>query len=123
MNIIGLFHRFFDYFLFGKVHIFLQSIPIDVVNIEDDKGEQITSGSVQDSTPSSSVERVRSKLITKINQVLTFICCTSFLIIIFYAIFRQDEPVPETIQTAFWTTLGWFGGALGTFFQFDSSQH
>ncbi|WP_293164701.1 hypothetical protein [Okeania sp. SIO2C9] len=37
--------------------------------------------------------------------------------IIVYPVVYPGKSVPDIIQNAFFTRLGWFGGALGTFFQ------
>ncbi len=59
----------------------------------------------------------RAQVILIINWFLIVICAGCFAVIIIYALFFADKPVPDLIQNAFFTILGWFGGALGAFFE------
>jgi hypothetical protein len=67
-------------------------------------------------------QQVRNKLIITINWVLVIVCIISFSFLIAYLLLYPDKPVPDIIQNAFFTTLGWFGGALSSFFQIDKNR-
>ncbi|NET09169.1 MAG: hypothetical protein F6K16_31595 [Symploca sp. SIO2B6] len=86
---------------------------IDIIEVISDTPHNIA--------PTNPKEKVRNQLILIINWVLVIVCSTSFAVIIFYAVFYPSKTVPGVVQNAFFTTLGWFGGALGTFFQSENS--
>ncbi len=94
---------------------------IDINSVERDSVERDIL-SPKNSNKNSSKEQARIKLINKINWLLMVICGIAFLVIIIYSIVYPDKSIPDIIQNAFFTTLGWFGGALGTFFQIDQNE-
>ncbi len=105
--------RFFRYIFTGKLNY---SSSTNTIPVEE---------GIPDNEPDSrklSHEQVKNKLIFTINKVLVVVCCLSFIVIIIYPFTHSGEQVPDTIQNAFFTTLGWFGGALGTFFQIEQSK-
>ncbi|MCG8368811.1 MAG: hypothetical protein MJA27_36440 [Pseudanabaenales cyanobacterium] len=106
--------RFFKYILVGQINPSDSSliVPVEEVVVDPD---------AESNQQHTSREQVRNKLILMINRVLVVVCCVSFFVIIVYSFIYPDKSVPDIIQNSFFTTLGWFGGALGTFFQVEKS--
>jgi hypothetical protein len=111
------FKRFFLYIFFGRVNTSDLELVIPMEELDIERTKQPSSGSKD-----LSKDQVRNQLIITINRVLVVVCSASFVTIIIYSLFYPDRMVPDVIQNAFFTTLGWFGGALGTFFQTDQKR-
>lgn len=111
-NTIVFFSRFFNYTLFGANRPFFSAEPLPIEELIVSPPRHID-GSLE----TGNRDQVTYKLILGINKLLISICGLCFLVILFYAFVFPDKSVPDTIQNAFYATLGWFGGALGTFFQ------
>ncbi|MGB5770840.1 MAG: hypothetical protein WBM32_13385 [Crocosphaera sp.] len=62
------------------------------------------------------------RIITQINRLLMIVCISSFIFIFIYSFIYPDKPIPDLMQNAFFTTLGWFGGILGAFFQVEQNK-
>jgi hypothetical protein len=100
--------RFLKYTFLGKIDSSKRIIEINEVNPLPER---------QPEQKPTSKEQIRNQLIVRINWVLMGVCIVSFVVIIIYALLLPGQAVPDIIQNAFFTTLGWFGGALGTFFE------
>ncbi|OUL17877.1 hypothetical protein [Nostoc sp. 106C] len=112
--------NFYKYAFLGQIKKYdsgftpdMEEVPIEEANIETQGYPDIRV---------SSQEQIRSKLIVTINRLLVVVCSVSFFVIIVYPFIYPNKSVPDIIQNAFFTTLGWFGGALGTFFQIERNQ-
>lgn len=112
-NINQFISRFFKYTFLGKIENSKRIVDINL-------GE--TEQSPLPKSQLSSQEQVRLRLIARINWFLLIVCGVSFTVIVVYALAYPSKPIPDLIQTAFFTTLGWFGGAVGTFFQIDPNR-
>jgi hypothetical protein len=114
-------NRFFRYILTGQRRY---SRPRDIIPIEEfnliEASSKTSVKDSQDHVPSR--EQIRGQLILSINKLLLLICAISFVAVIVYPFIYPDKAVPDIIQNAFFTTLGWFGGALGTFFQTEKNE-
>ncbi|MBA2750475.1 MAG: hypothetical protein H0U45_17540 [Tatlockia sp.] len=112
-NINQFISRFFKYTFLGKIENSERIVDINSGEIELKPSPKFQS---------FSQDQVRLQLITRINWFLLIVCGVSFTVIVLYALAYPSKPVPDIIQNAFFTTLGWFGGALGTFFQIDQNR-
>ena len=118
----GFVSRFFNFIYKGQVERNLRTIEAYQSEIErHQEGETIedSSQSAQQKTKPVLKEKVVSQIILNINKILTFVCIGSFIVMIVYAFVYPDKPIPDIIQNAFFTTLGWFGSAFASFFQID----
>ena len=86
------------------------TVDINEVNIEPPNNQE----------PSEKETKLR--IITQINRLLMIVCIASFIFIFIYSFIYPDKPIPDLMQNAFFTTLGWFGGILGAFFQVDQNK-
>ena len=112
--------RFFDYIYKGEINVPQRTVEIFEVEVEDTQIEQSHPKNKQPLPQSnSSKEQVVSQVILNVNKILTFVCIGSFIVMIIYAFVYPDKPIPDIIQNAFFTTLGWFGSAFANFFQID----
>jgi hypothetical protein len=64
---------------------------------------------------------IKLRLIVQINWLLMGVCAISFISMIIYSLVYPNRAIPDLIQNSFFTTLGWFGGVLATFFKVDQS--
>lgn len=69
----------------------------------------------------ASDKQVKLRLIIQINWLLMGVCTLSFLSMLAFAFIYPDKEIPDLVQNAFFTTLGWFGGILATFFKVEQS--
>lgn len=120
-KIIQFIKRYFRFAFFGKIRKAKRSnpelvYPLEEVNIENQSEKQPP-------FKEASKEQVRNRLIVRINWLLMFVCILSFAFIIIHPFVQHDKPVPDIIQNAFFTTLGWFGGVLGAFFQVEQNDN
>jgi hypothetical protein len=60
-------------------------------------------------------------ILVVINHLLLILCIVSFGFIVGYPLVFPGREVPPIISNMFFTTLRYFGGALGIFFQIDSA--
>ena len=114
--------RFFNYIYKGEIELPVRIIEAFEAEIEPIReGEQIEANQqlTQPIQPSIKREKVVSQVILSVNQLLTFVCIGSFIVMIVYSFVYPDKPIPDIIQNAFFTTLGWFGSAFANFFQID----
>jgi hypothetical protein len=105
--------RFYKYMFLG-----IQEVPERITDINSIEIQREST----EATTTISNEQARIQLINKINWLLMVVCGISFLVIIIYVIFYPGKSIPDIIQNTFSITLGWFGGALGTFFQIDQNR-
>jgi hypothetical protein len=111
-NIFVFLSRFLNYTFFGSNRPFFSAEPLAF--------EEVIIPSSRDIDGPLGIgnrDLVKIKLIMGINRLLIAICGLCFLVILIYPFVFPDKSVPDTIQNAFYATLGWFGGALGAFFQ------
>ena len=114
--------RFFNYIYKGEIELPVRTVEIFEAEIEPIReGKQIKTNQqlTQPIQPSLKREKVVSQVILSVNKLLTFVCVGSFIVMIIYAFIYPDKPIPDIIQNAFFTTLGWFGSAFANFFQID----
>lgn len=119
--------RFYKYMFLGQIEnresdssLSVEEIPVEELYPEPVENETKPQSQKQKKRRYLSTEQIRNKLIIRINAVLVIVCCASFIVILIYTLFYPEKSVPDIIQNAFFTTLGWFGGALGTFFQVEN---
>jgi hypothetical protein len=113
-GLVRFFRNFFQYtFIDSKTVSNLRTVPIEEANIEESRSPE---------SQMLSKDQVQAQLILTINRVLVGVFCVSFVVIIIYPFVYPDKSVPDIIQNVFCTTLGWFGNALGTFFQVAKSK-
>jgi hypothetical protein len=109
------FSRFLNYSLFGNDRPFFCAPPSPIEEIRVSLGRETNS-------PLSNRDQAACKLILVIDKLLIAISSPSFLVTIIYPFVFPGESVPDAIQNAFYATFGWFGGALGTFFQVNQKE-
>lgn len=93
-----------------------RSVEVDSVEIGEVKSKR-TDHRVQ-----TSDRQVKLRLIVYINWLLMGICTLSFFSMLIFIFTYPDKAIPDLIQNAFFTTLGWFGGVLATFFKVDQGD-
>ena len=117
-NLAKFFVKFIKFAFLGKVKSSRRIIDVDEADIRRSPNPRIVD--IDEANPE---QKSRIKLVTRINWLLMVICLSSFIFMFVYLLIYPDKPVPDLIQNAFFTTLGWFGGILGAFFQVNQNNN
>jgi hypothetical protein len=112
------FTDFFNFAFLGITSTHGRVIDIDEANPEKNLSKRI----VDIDEANLEQQEVKNQLVIRINWVLMAVCILSFTFTLIYPFLYPDKPVPDIIQNAFFTTLGWFGGVLGAFFQVEQNK-
>ncbi len=110
--------RYLRFIWSGKTNFSNRTVDVDEANIVDIGEVNIQPPNNQE--PSEKETKLR--IITQINRLLITVCITSFIFIFIYSFIYPDKPIPDLMQNAFFTTLGWFGGLLGALFQVEQNK-
>ena len=108
-------NRFLKFAFLGKIPSTRPIVDIDESFLE-------PTNQINTNADESSQDQIKNQLIIKINWLLMIVCAVSFGFIIIYPLIYPDKAVPDIIQNAFFTTLGWFGGVLGAFFKVEQNK-
>ncbi|MDJ0580659.1 hypothetical protein [Crocosphaera sp.] len=114
------FSKYIRFIWLGKTNFNQEKVNVDATRI-------IEINEVNTEEPSEKeiklTEReIKLRIITQINKLLMGVCITSFVFIFIYSLVYPDKSTPDFMQNVFFTTLGWFGGILGAFFQVDQNK-
>lgn len=115
---IKFFSKYIKFIWLGKANFNRNNFDVDETDVINVGAVNI----VEENNKEPSERKTKLRIITQINRLLMIVCITSFIIICFYSLFYPDKAIPDLMQNAFFTTLGWFGGILGAFFQVDQNQ-
>lgn len=119
----GFFSRFLNYIYKGEIQ--LPPTPIIEVNMIEiepiPEGEEIEMNK-QSQQPKQPSLKVVDQIILNINKLLTAVCLVSFIAMIIYVFIYPDKSIPDVLQNAFFTTLGWLGSAFANFFHIDKNN-
>ncbi len=112
------FSKYIKFIWSGKTNFSQKKVNVDTTEIIDIAAMNI----VEQDNKEPSEKETKLRIITQINRLLMIVCIASFIFIFIYSFIYPDKPIPDLMQNAFFTTLGWFGGILGAFFQVDQNQ-
>ena len=112
------FSKYIRFIWSGKTDFDEKKVDIDATEIIDTDEMNI----VEKDNKELSEKETKLRIITQINRLLMIVCIASFIFIFIYSFIYPDKPIPDLMQNAFFTTLGWFGGILGAFFQVDQNK-
>ncbi|MGR3278549.1 hypothetical protein ACSYAD_25980 [Acaryochloris marina NIES-2412] len=118
-------NNFFIFFFNGKINygvyrkVEVYTSEKDVSKIDDETRYRLDKSSEFSQINKSKSGITATKIILSVNKLLSIICLLSFIAILIYPFFFPNKTTPDTIQNAFFTTLGWLGSAFVNFFQFN----